>query len=40
MNDPESQDNSQEQWPSVTLDTRQVNLMAVTREFVAAQLGG
>lgn len=31
---------AQEEWPSVTLDTRQVHLMAVTREFVEAQLGG
>ena len=31
---------SQQDWPSVTLDTRQVNLMQVSPEFVAAQLGG
>jgi hypothetical protein len=31
---------SQEEWPSVTLDVRQVNLMAVSSEFVAAQRGG
>ena len=27
-------------WPTGTLDTRQVNLMPVTPEFVAAQVGG
>lgn len=31
---------SVQEWPSVTIDTRQVNLMAVTPEFVAAQRGG
>jgi hypothetical protein len=31
---------SQKEWPSVTLDSRQVNLMAVPPEFVQAQLGG
>ena len=31
---------SQQEWPSVTLDTRQVNLMPVSREYVQAQLGG
>jgi hypothetical protein len=31
---------SVQEWPSVTLDTRQVKLMAVTPEFVAAQRGG
>jgi hypothetical protein len=31
---------SVQEWPSVTIDTRQVNLMAVSPEFVAAQLGG
>ena len=29
---------SVKEWPAVTLDTRQVNLMTVTPEFVAAQL--
>ena len=31
---------SQQEWPAVTLDTRQVNLMQVSPEFVQAQLGG
>lgn len=31
---------SVQEWPSVTLDSRQVNLMAVTPEFVQAQRGG
>lgn len=31
---------TQEEWPSITLDSRQVNLMAVSREFVEAQAGG
>lgn len=31
---------SVKEWPSVTLDTRQVNLMQVSPEFVAAQRGG
>ncbi len=31
---------SVQEWPSVTLDTRQVNLMWVSPEFVQAQLGG
>jgi hypothetical protein len=30
---------SQQEWPSVTLDARQVNLMQVSPEFVTAQLG-
>jgi hypothetical protein len=31
---------SQQEWPSVTLDTRRVNLMQVSPEFVQAQLNG